>query len=603
MSYVSKLMNPILEEERQSNVGVSLHAPAASTNITPHTFSSPPIGTTAADKDTPPKVTVTKEKAHHILYQLFPSLKPLLKQWYDYKLPPPPPFLRVLTDPIERFFQIKERGSTIETEVQAGIVSFLACLYCIPVISGKMKEKGYDQYIASNTIALNTAIGTTVLGLFTNAPIVLAPTVELVTYMISNMENNNLDMNEGSKSVFFAGWLLLFIGLFEPITRLITDLIPRTLQASMLVGIGLLSTLNGLILIDLVVSGNATLLASGKITNVILISLSSVCIIALFNYYKSKFSCILGMCWGAFVYWNMTSWPSLWGIRPTFSSATIDNLHNRYTVLLFVEISILLLLYIYGIAPTLMKRAGLSLPNQGTIPKGRIILMVVGLMNVLCGSMNGPPLGLLMESNSGIMAGGRTGFTSLVCASLFGLMIFFSPILSSLPRSAVAPILIMIGVSSIRNVSKINFIDSKYAMPCFLTLVLIPFTQSAIDGVSIGYIVYVIIMVVSGDIHVEFNKFMDRYFPQEDILIEEQKVLDELTRKAQQAAQLSLAVEDPEAILLNDPPVALKNPKVGTVDTVGTILSLLSCIIIFLLHNKYLLSCYLLSQPSYHYHV
>jgi len=81
------------------------------------------------------------------------------------------------------------------------------------------------------------------------------------------------------------------------------------------------------------------------------------------------------------------------------------------------------------------------------------------------------------------------------------------------------------------------------------------------DGVSIGYIVYVIIMVVSGDIHVEFNKFMDRYFPQEDILIEEQKVLDELTRKAQQAAQLSLAVEDPEAILLNDPPVALKNPK------------------------------------------
>jgi hypothetical protein len=116
------------------------------------------------------------------------------------------------------------------------------------------------------------------------------------------------------------------------------------------------------------------------------------------------------------------------------------------------------------------------------------------------------------------------------------------------------------------------------------------------DGVSIGYIVYVIIMVVSGDIHVEFNKFMDRYFPQEDILIEEQKVLAELTRKAQQAAQLSSAVEDPEAILLNDPPVALKNPKVGTVDTVGTILSLLSCIIIFLLHNKYLLSCCLSSQ-------
>ena len=567
MSYVSKVLNPILEEaeqQQQSNDDddVSPHVPAAPAAAT---ITSPPNGTAAAaaaaDKVVTPPI---KEKAHHILYQLFPSLKPLLKQWYEYKLPPPPPFLRVLTDPIERFFEIKERGSTIETEVQAGIVSFLACLYCIPVVSGKMKEKGYDQYIASNTIALNTAVGTAMLGLITNAPIVVAPTVELVTYMISNMQNNNLNVNEGSKSVFFAGWLLLFIGLFEPITRLITDLIPRTLQASMLVGIGLLSTLNGLILIDLVVGGNATLLASGKITNVILISISSVCIIALSNYYKSKFSCILGMCWGAFVYWNMTSWPSLWGIRPTFSSATVDNLHNKYTVLLFFEISILLLLYIYGIAPTLMKRAGLSqLSNQGTIPKGRIILMVVGLMNVLCGGMNGPPLGLLMESNSGIMAGGRTGFTSVVCASLFGLMIFFSPILSSLPRSAVAPILIMIGVSSIRNVSKINFIDSKYAMPCFLTLVLIPFTQSAMDGVSIGYIVYVIIMVVSGDIHVEFNKFMDRYFPQEDILVEEQKVLDELTRKAQQATHLSRAVEDPEAILLTDPPVALKNPKVG----------------------------------------
>ena len=210
MSYVSKVLNPILEEaeqQQQSNDDdddVSPHVPAAAASAT--TITSPPNGTAAAaaaDKVVTPPI---KEKAHHILYQLFPSLKPLLKQWYEYKLPPPPPFLRVLTDPIERFFEIKERGSTIETEVQAGIVSFLACLYCIPVVSGKMKEKGYDQYIASNTIALNTAVGTAMLGLITNAPIVVAPTVELVTYMISNMQNNNLNVNEGSKSVFFAGY-------------------------------------------------------------------------------------------------------------------------------------------------------------------------------------------------------------------------------------------------------------------------------------------------------------------------------------------------------------------------------------------------------------
>jgi len=578
MSYVSKVLNPILEKADQSDDDD--HNNATNRYITP-TFSQPPNATNATNItptfSLPPNATaapstirtdnpsvVTQEKAHHILYQLFPSLKPVMKQWYEYKLPPPPPFMRIITDPIERVFQIKERGSTIETEFQAGVVSFLACLFCIPVVSGKMSEKGYDQYIAANTIALNTAVGTALLGLLSNAPIVVAPTVELATYMISNMENNDLDLNEGSKSVFFAGWLLLLIGLFEPITRLITDLIPRTLQASMLVGIGLLSTLNGLILIDLVVSGNATLLASGKINGVVLISLSSVCIIALFNYYKSKFSCILGMCWGAFVYWNMTnSWPTLWGIRPTFSAATVDSLHNKFTVLLFIEISILLLLYIYGISPTLMKRAGLlSTTIQGTtVPKGRIILMVVGLMNVMSGGMNGPPMGLLVESNSGIMAGGRTGFTSLVCASLFTLMIFFSPILSSLPRSAVAPILIMIGVSSIRNVSKINFIDSKYAMPCFLTIVLIPFTQSAMDGIAIGYIVYVIIMVVSGDIQVEFNKFIDRYFPVEDILVEEQKVLDDLTRKAEAAHRSPPASKDLESILLAEP-VALKNPKV-----------------------------------------
>lgn len=499
-------------------------------------------------------------KAHHLLYKVFPFLKPFIKKWYNYKLPPPPEHLRFITNPIEDFFLMKERKTAIETEFQAGIVSFLACIYCIPIVSAQMNLAGYSYNTATNTCSFLVAFGTFLMGLITNTPIVIAPPAALSIYIFNNMQENELTANQGSKAIFYSGIFLFLIGVFQNISLLVTGMIPSSLQNATSIGIGLFTTFQGLTAIDLVVRGHQMYLAPGKISDEIIICISAVIIIALSNFYRSKYSNILGLLWAAFFWWtSQNSWPTSWGERPTFTSSTIDKITNKDALLLVFELTILIVLTTYGLAATLLFRAELS-KEKGSIKRGRIIMMLVGFMNIVSGGMNGPPLSILADSSSSIQAGGRTGFCSIICSLLFLATIFFGPLLSSLPNAATSSVLIMIGLSYFRNISKIDFVDSKYAMPAFLTIVLIPFTQSTIVGVGFGFTLHAIILIISGDSQIEFNKFLDHYFPTDDIIEDEEIVLKHLVKQAESLVH-SPSKQQPKENIILDIPKVLKNPK------------------------------------------
>ena len=103
-----------------------------------------------------------------------------------------------------------------------------------------------------------------------------------------------------------------------------------------------------------------------------------------------------------------------------------------------------------------------------------------------------------MESSTGIEAGARTGLASLVTGLLFVICIFLAPIAGIVPSAATAPALIIVGVFMLKGAKEIDWSDFETALPCFLTIVMMPFAYSIADGIGFGFIFYAIIKLVRG---------------------------------------------------------------------------------------------------------
>ena len=101
-----------------------------------------------------------------------------------------------------------------------------------------------------------------------------------------------------------------------------------------------------------------------------------------------------------------------------------------------------------------------------------------------------------IESAAGVEEGGRTGLTAIVTGLLFLLPIFFLPVFRAIPANAVNPILVMVGVLMFSELGKINFKDPALLIASFLTVVLMPLTYSITLGLSAGFVMYLLVLVI-----------------------------------------------------------------------------------------------------------
>lgn len=130
---------------------------------------------------------------------------------------------------------------------------------------------------------------------------------------------------------------------------------------------------------------------------------------------------------------------------------------------------------------------------------------------MLSAYMSGPPILISPETAAGIKAGARTGLSTLVCGILFGVAAFFSPLFAAVPPAGTAPLLIMVGVMMFGNAKRIDWADYKVAVPAYCVLFFIPFTYSILRGVAIGYIIYIMIGLFTGDMIQNIIDFVKDY--------------------------------------------------------------------------------------------
>ena len=115
--------------------------------------------------------------------------------------------------------------------------------------------------------------------------------------------------------------------------------------------------------------------------------------------------------------------------------------------------------------------------------------------NALCGTST---VTTYVESTTGIAAGGRTGLTSLTVAVLFLLALFFSPFFLIIPSAATTSALVLVGVLMMGSVTRIDLRDFTEALPCFITILMMPFTASIAEGIVLGMLSYVLVKVFCG---------------------------------------------------------------------------------------------------------
>jgi AGZA family xanthine/uracil permease-like MFS transporter len=414
----------------------------------------------------------------------------------------------------EGIFKIERRGSTIKAEIYFGLIHFISCLYCLAVVPKQLAKAGYDPRTSFVATATCSGIGSIAGGLFANLPFAFAPPTVVVIFLAVFLRNfDDVDPTSlGSAGVVLSGCATMLL-FYRPLGNFVARLIPTSIQTGTAIGIGLLTALAGATEIDFVRQGERNLVQLGNISPDVCIAMSGVVLICIATYYKVKGSFCMAIIACSLVSWiNDGNWPK--GVFSFYTSTyyTGQDMTNKHLPVLTLDLIFLYVLYLNGLVSTLSMMAGLT-REDGAIPRGRWIFVLTGLMTVAGGFLTGAPVLISPESAAGIKDGARTGLSAVTCGVLFIASLFFAPVFEAIPNAGTSPCLLMIGTMLFQNVARIDWKSVKDATPAFVVLFFIPFSFSIIQGVILGYIVYVVVGIFTGDLYADFVFMMSIYFP------------------------------------------------------------------------------------------
>ncbi len=424
---------------------------------------------------------------------------------------------------IEKIFKLKQNKTNISTEFIAGLTTFMAMSYIIFVNPSVLSQTGMDYGSVYVATIITTVLATLIIGLYANVPYASSAGIglgSLFTYTICGALGYS--WQQGLAIVFICGILNLIVTLTS-LRKIIIKSIPQFLQESITVGIGLFITYVGLLNAG-IIEFSASSIENGIATNVVpritdvtqnsvLLAIFGLIFTSILVIKKRKgaylkgiiFSTILGIPLGVTALPNFTNYKILPSIAPTIFKLDFTGLFSVKSGILVVFMTIFTLLIsdlfdTIGIFIGTGKKSGIfKIDKDGNMPKNLERAMIADS----CGTIIGACLGTsnattYLESSAGIEAGGRTGLTSVFVALLFIVALFAYPIIECVPMAAVAPVLILIGVSMIENIGSINWKDYMIAIPAFFTIIMMPLAYSITTGIEFGFVFYAIINLYSG---------------------------------------------------------------------------------------------------------
>ncbi len=425
---------------------------------------------------------------------------------------PSPPEPRGIFD---GWFGLTAHGTTVRTEVMAGVTTFLATAYIIFVQPAVLSAAGMDFGAVMVATCLATAIATILMAVLANYPITVAPAMGHNFYFAYGVVlAMQVPWQTALGAVAIAGIIFIFtagVGLRE---RLITAL-PLFLQRAIGVGIGLLIAFVGLQWAGLVKGSPGTFVTLGDLhappTLVAIFGLvvTAVCVARRVRgavLWGVVATTVVGLATGVVQYQGFVGAPP--SLAPTLLQL---DLAGALQPALWPVVLIFLFLALFDSVGTLVGVAGQAgLLKNGTLPKAREALLADATGTVIGAGLGTSTVTAYIESLTGVLAGGRTGMAAIVTATLFLLSIFFAPLVRMIgggyPQPdggrtlypVVASALILVGTLMMREVRHIEWDDPTEAIPAFLTIIMMPLTLSITDGIAFGFISCAVLKLLTG---------------------------------------------------------------------------------------------------------
>ena len=396
---------------------------------------------------------------------------------------------------LDKYFGISERGTTIRTELLAGLATFLTMAYIIAVNPAILKDAGMDFGAVFVATILAAAIATFIMGAWAKWPVALAPGMGLnafFTYAIVIGMKQPWQIALGA--VFLSGVLAMVLSL-TGLREWIINSIPKALKLGIGAGIGLFLAIIGLRGAGVVVDHPATLVGLGPITPAVILATVGFIVMIVLDKLRVPGAIVIGILGTAILGWVFKAAPfagvvgPVPSIAPTFLQLDIGGV---FSAGLISVVMALLFVDFFDTAGTLTSVANIS----GKVDKDG---KVEGIGKAVVADSSATTIGALLgtsnttsyiESGAGVKEGGRTGLTAVTVAVLFLLCLGFAPLAESIPAFATAPALVFVACHFMRNLLDLDWDDPTDYAPAVLGAIMMPLTYSIAHGIAVAFIVY-----------------------------------------------------------------------------------------------------------------
>lgn len=426
---------------------------------------------------------------------------------------------------MENLFKLQEHGTTVRTEIMAGLTTFLSMVYILAVNPSILGDAGMDPAAVFTATCIASAFATLLMAFLANYPVALAPGMGLNAFFaysvcIPLMEQGVKDpWKLALAAILIEGIVFVLLSAVKFRETLVNE-VPKNLKLGITVGIGLFITLIGLINAGIVVQDQATTVALGDLSQPgVALALIGLIIIGILHHHNVRASILLGIIitWVLGMIAQVSGWyqvnpdAGMFSLFPSFSGgfmpakphmfafdfqqASLDPVGFATIVFSFLFVDL------FDTVGTLIGVAskGNLLDKDGKLPKVGSALMSDALGTVFGACVGTSTVTSYVESSAGVAQGGRTGLTALTVSILFIVALVFSPIFLAIPGFAVAPALVFVGLLMMSAVKEMDFSDDMAGVVGgFLAIIMMPFTYSIANGIMFGILAFVVIRIFQG---------------------------------------------------------------------------------------------------------
>jgi AGZA family xanthine/uracil permease-like MFS transporter len=407
---------------------------------------------------------------------------------------------------LDHFFGLTASGSSVSTELRAGLATFLTMAYIMFVNPAILEKAGMDHGAVFVATCLAAAAGSAIMGLYANYPIALAPGMGLNAYFAFTVVPELGGNWQLALALVFVSCVLFFALSLSPLRAWLIDAIPLSLKLGIAAGIGLFLALIGLQNAGIVADDPVTLVTLGDLSRPqALLAAAGFLVIAALAVRKVPGAIIIGVLAVTLIAaaFGLEPWHGIAAAPPSLAPTFLKlDLSGAAKLGLITIVLTLLLVTILDTAGTLIgvaRQAGL-LDKDGRLPRLRQALLADSGAAMLGALLGTSTTTAYIESAAGVEEGGRTGLTALVVALLFLLSLFLAPLAASVPSYATAPALLFVACLMASSLGALGFDDPTEYIPALIVALLMPLTYSIATGIGLGFIAYVALKALTGRI-------------------------------------------------------------------------------------------------------